>query len=158
MKKMILSLGSNMSDRRLFLQKAAAHVESQVGRVVRRSSVRESEAWGFVAPPFLNQVLEVQTDLSPEQVLAKTQQIERALGRTEKTRYDCQGQPVYSDRPIDIDLLWFEDECRDTPQLILPHPRIPEREFILVLLVELYDNQILPPFTSSFEEMLAYLK
>ena len=76
-----------------------------MGNIVRASSVRESESWGFISHPFLNQVVEVQTALSPEEVLQVTQQVEQDLGRTEKSGRDAQGHPIYHDRTIDIDLL-----------------------------------------------------
>lgn len=157
MKRVVLSLGSNLSERRVFIAKAASAVAEKVGRVLRSSSVRESESWGFASSPFLNQVLEVETTLSPEQVLCATQQIERDLGRTEKSGRDAAGQPVYHDRTIDIDILWFEGETRNNAQLTLPHPHIAQREFILVLLIELFENQIIAPFTMSFVCMLEAL-
>lgn len=155
MKTVVLSLGSNLSDRRLYIEKATVAIEQHVGSVSRRSSVRESASWGFSSHPFLNQVLEVQTSLSPEEVLEATQQIEIDLGRNEKTGRDAQGNPIYHDRTIDIDLLWYEGESREGEKLTLPHPHIAEREFILVLLVELYGNQIIAPFEKSFQEMLS---
>lgn len=147
-------MGSNMLERRNFLEKAAVLVNSRVGHILRQSRIRESESWGFVSNPFLNQVLEVETDLTPEQVLTVTQQIERELGRTEKSGRGADGNPVYHARTIDVDLLWFEGEVRDGEDLTLPHPHVAEREFILVLLAEMYDDRILPPFTCSFREML----
>ncbi len=158
MKRVVLSLGSNISSRRLYIEKATVAVEQRIGSVVRQSSVRESLSWGFTSHPFLNQVLEVQTSLSPEEVLEATQQIEIDLGRNEKTDCDAQGHPVYHDRTIDIDLLWYEGERREGEKLILPHPHIAEREFILVLLIEMYGNQLIAPFEKSFQEMLSDIK
>lgn len=158
MKRVVLSLGSNLSNRRLYIEKATVAIEQRIGLVVRQSSVRESLSWGFTSHPFLNQVLEVQTSLSPEEVLEATQQIEIDLGRDEKTGRDEQGNPVYHDRTIDIDLLWYEGERREGEKLTLPHPHIAEREFILVLLVEIYGSQIIAPFEKSFQEMLPDIK
>ena len=155
MKRVVLSLGSNISNRRLYIEKATAEIEQLVGSVSRRSSVRESLSWGFTSHPFLNQVLEVQTALSPEEVLEVTQQIEIDLGRNEKSGRDAQGHPIYHDRTIDIDLLWYEGEHREGEKLTLPHPHIAEREFILVLLVEIYGNQKITSFEKSFQEMLS---
>ena len=155
MKSVVLSLGSNLADRRSFIERAARELSQRVGNIVRASSVRESESWGFISHPFLNQVVEVQTALSPEEVLQVTQQIEQVLGRTEKSGRDAQRNPIYHDRTIDIDLLWYEGEQREGEKLILPHPHIADREFILVLLVEIYGNQIIAPFEKSFQEMLS---
>lgn len=155
MKSVVLSLGSNLADRRSFIERAGRELSQRVGNIVRASSVRESESWGFISHPFLNQVVEVQTALSPEEVLQVTQQIEQELGRTEKSGRDAQGNPIYHDRTIDIDLLWYEGEHREGEKLTLPHPHIADREFILVLLVEIYGNQIIAPFEKSFQEMLS---
>lgn len=155
MKSVVLSLGSNLADRRSFIERAVRELSQRVGNIVRASSVRESESWGFISHPFLNQVVEVQTALSPEEVLQVTQQIEQDLGRTEKSGRDAQGNPIYHDRTIDIDLLWYEGEHREGEKLTLPHPHIADREFILVLLVEIYGNQIIAPFEKSFQEMLS---
>ena len=155
MKSVVLSLGSNLADRRSFIERAGRELSQRVGNIVRASSVRESESWGFISHPFLNQVVEVQTALSPEEVLQVTQQIEQELGRTEKSGRDAQRNPIYHDRTIDIDLLWYEGEHREGEKLTLPHPHIADREFILVLLVEIYGNQIIAPFEKSFQEMLS---
>lgn len=155
MKSVVLSLGSNLADRRSFIERAGRELSQRVGNIVRASSVRESESWGFISHPFLNQVVEVQTALSPEEVLQVTQQIEQELGRTEKSGRDAQGNPIYHARTIDIDLLWYEGEHREGEKLTLPHPHIADREFILVLLVEIYGNQIIAPFEKSFQEMLS---
>ena len=155
MKSVVLSLGSNLADRRSFIERAGRELSQRVGNIVRASSVRESESWGFSSYPFLNQVVEVQTALSPEEVLQVTQQVEQELGRTEKSGRDAQGNPIYHDRTIDIDLLWYEGEYREGEKLTLPHPHIADREFILVLLVEMYGNQIVAPFEKSFQEMLS---
>lgn len=155
MKSVVLSLGSNLADRRSFIERAARELSQRVGNIVRVSSVRESQSWGFTSHPFLNQVVEVQTALSPEEVLQVTQQIEQELGRTEKSGRDKQGKPIYHDRTIDIDQLWYEGERREGEKLTLPHPHIAERDFILILLVEIYGNQIIAPFEKSFQEMLS---
>lgn len=154
MKSVVLSLGSNLADRRSFIERAGRELSQRVGNIVRASSVRESESWGFQSTPFLNQVLEVHTGFSPEQLLDTTQQIEHDLGRTEKSGRDAQGRPVYHDRPIDIDLLWMEGERREGERLTLPHPHIPQREFLLVLLAELYGDTVFEPFERSFQKML----
>ena len=143
-----------MLKRRLLIEKAAVALSQQVGSVLQASSIRESESWGFQSSPFLNQVLEIQTALSPEEILDITQRIEISLGRTRKSERDDQGRAVYHDRPIDIDLLWYEGEYREGERLTLPHPSIPQRKFLLVLLAELYGDTILEPFGRSFQKML----
>ena len=131
--ELYLSLGSNLGDRELMLNRAIALIGERVGEVQRVSSFIETEPWGFKSKhPFLNAACLVFTTLSPEQCLEATQQIERELGRKRKSR-----NGVYHDRPIDIDLLMYDDLELSTPRLTLPHPRMKEREFVMIPLREI---------------------
>ena len=122
-----LSLGSNLGDRHALLVQAIDLLARRVGRLVRCSSFIETEPWGFQSEhPFLNAVVLMRTDLTPRQLLTETQDIERHLGRTHKS---CQGH--YADRTIDIDILLYGDLRLATPELIIPHPRMCERDFVL---------------------------
>ncbi len=133
---LFLSLGSNIGDREQLLRRAIALIGERVGEVQRVSSFIETEPWGFQSEhPFLNAACMVLTTLSPEQCLEATQQIERELGRTEKSR-----DGIYHDRPIDIDLLLYGDLRLSTPTLTLPHPHMQERDFVMIPLREIYDN------------------
>lgn len=130
-----LGLGSNMGDRRSLLLKACEAIDRRVGHVQRCSSFIETEPWGFVsAHPFLNAVVCVQTDLSPHAVLRVTQSIERSLGRTQKS---VDGS--YHDRPIDIDILLYDDLVVDEPDLKIPHPLMHQRDFVMQPLNEIKD-------------------
>ncbi|MBR4130337.1 MAG: 2-amino-4-hydroxy-6-hydroxymethyldihydropteridine diphosphokinase [Bacteroidaceae bacterium] len=131
--ELYLSLGSNLGDREDMLNRAIALIGERVGEVQRVSSFIETEPWGFKSKhPFLNAACLVLTTLSPEQCLETTQQIERELGRKRKSR-----NGVYHDRPIDIDLLMYDDLELSTPKLTLPHPRMKEREFVMIPLREI---------------------
>ena len=131
--ELYLSLGSNLGDREQMLNRAIALIGERVGEVQRVSSFIETEPWGFKSKhPFLNAACLVLTTLSPEQCLETTQQIERELGRKRKSR-----NGVYHDRPIDIDLLMYDDLELSTPKLTLPHPRMKEREFVMIPLREI---------------------
>ena len=100
-----LALGSNLGDKRANLSRAVSLIRERVGRVVCLSRFYETEPWGYAsANTYLNAVLEVETTLSPQEVLAITQAIERDLGREKKSM-----NRVYFDRPIDIDLLLMDD-------------------------------------------------
>lgn len=154
MKKVILSLGSNLLNREFFIKEATKLINCRVGNVVRSSSMIETESWGFQSHPFLNQILIATTTHSPEEVLEITQGIEHDLGRTEKSGRDETGKPIYHDRTIDIDILIFEGETRNTTTLTIPHPLIANRKFILEPLTELFDDQIIPPFKESFKQLL----
>ncbi len=158
MKRVVLSLGSNVCDRSAFLSKSCELIGYRIGKVVRCSRVYETPAWGFVANPFLNQVVVAETELTPERVLETILQIERELGRTRKSERGQDGAPIYHDRTIDVDILLFEGEVRSTDSLTIPHPLIPQREFVLQPLAELFGTTVVPPYTTSFQKMLSDVK
>lgn len=131
-----LSLGSNLGDRHATMQSAILLLDSQAGTVDRVSSAIETEPWGFEsANKFLNMCVRIITTLSPEQLLATTKDIELQLGRTTKS---VNGQ--YHDRPIDIDILTYDDIHINTPSLTLPHPHMHERDFVMIPLREILDK------------------
>ena len=133
MSRLYLGLGSNLGDRRENIQRAITFIGERIGEVLRVSSFIETEPWGFQSEHcFLNAACLVDTSLTPMQCLRKTQQIERLLGRRKKSR-----EGVYHDRPIDIDLLIYDDLRIQTPTLTLPHPRIEERDFVKIPLEEI---------------------
>ena len=132
-----LSLGSNLGDREQLLRRAIALIDERVGTVQRVSSFIETEPWGFKSEhPFLNAACLVLTTLSPEECLEATQQIERELGRKRKSR-----NGIYHDRPIDIDLLMYDDVKLSTPTLTLPHPHMQERDFVMIPLREIMPSE-----------------
>lgn len=131
-----LSLGSNLGDRHATMQSAILLLGKQAGTVDRVSSAIETEPWGFKsANKFLNMCVRIITPLSPEQLLATTKDIELQLGRTTKS---VNGQ--YHDRPIDIDILTYDDLHINTPSLTLPHPHMHERDFVMIPLREILDK------------------
>jgi 2-amino-4-hydroxy-6-hydroxymethyldihydropteridine diphosphokinase len=124
--------GGNLGDRIALLKSAAMQIREQVGVVLQSSAVYESEAWGFNADQnFLNQVLVVETSLPPEQILQVMRQIETGLGRK---REEEQG---YSSRTMDIDLLFYDQQIIQREDLVVPHPRIHLRKFVLQPLVSI---------------------
>ena len=128
--KVVLGIGGNKGDRASYLAKAREALAKEVA-LISISQVYESEPWGGVATNgnFLNQVLLIQTNLSPLALLQLTQKIEHALGRTREQHW--------GDRTIDIDILYFGDQVSSDPQLTLPHPYLSERRFVLQPLVEI---------------------
>ena len=130
-----LSLGSNLGDRKATMRRAIGLLNERAGSVDRQSSFIETEPWGFESTnKFLNMCVRLLTTLSPEQLLMATKQIERELGRTQKS---VNGQ--YHDRPIDIDILMYDDLQLSTPDLTLPHPHMQEREFVMKPLREILE-------------------
>ncbi len=135
-----LSLGSNLGDRERNLDEAIQHIGKLIGAVVRQSAFLETEPWGFASPNrFLNAAVCVETLLCPRCVLERTQQIEREMGRTRKTPSASQhsASPDYADRPIDIDILLYDDLTVDEPDLVIPHPLMQERDFVMIPLREI---------------------
>ena len=135
MHKLYIGLGSNLGDKEELLHRAIELINERIGSVLRTSSFIETEPMGFQSPnTFLNAACLVDTSLSPMQCLSETQEIERLLGRTQKS---VNGQ--YHDRPIDLDLLMYDDLEMNTPELVLPHPRMQERDFVMIPLSEIKD-------------------
>jgi len=140
--QLFLGLGSNLGDRAENIRKAVLLIQERVGEVVRQSSLIETEPWGFESDHcFLNGVILCETTLTPRQVLRATQKIERELGRKKKTTLLSHLSPLtshlYSDRPIDIDILLYDDLTVNEPDLKIPHPLMHERDFVMIPLREI---------------------
>lgn len=149
--KSYLILGSNSSDKQECLSRAIALLGEMVGEVQAVSSLYESPAWGYESEYlYLNQALLVDTNLSPLALLDITQEIEKMLGRTSKTV-----DGVYLDRPIDIDILYYDDDVVALPQLQIPHPRIYVRRFVLEPLAEIAAAFIDPIKQKSIAQLLS---
>ena len=129
--KVYLGLGSNQGDRNKQLARAIELIGERVGKVIRQSSIIETEPWGFTSGnKFLNCAIFIETELLPRKVLEVTKQIERELGRRDKGM-------AYRDRPIDIDILLYDDITLDEPDLQIPHPLMYERDFVMIPLREI---------------------
>lgn len=134
-----LGLGTNQGDRQSQLQTAIRLIDQRVGTVTRQSHFIDTEPWGFQSEHrFLNAVVLCETVLTPREVLELTQGIERDMGRSHKTTRLPSGMPVYADRPIDIDILFYDDLMVDEPDLKIPHPLMYERDFVMIPLREIY--------------------
>ena len=131
--RVFLGLGSNLGNRQQLLSQACQEIERLIGPIVGQSAFYQSVPWGFSSPnDFLNAVVCCDTELSPRAVLYFTQQIERQLGRTAKSL-----DGIYHDRPIDIDILLFDQLHLVSPDLVIPHPLMLQRDFVLRPLTEL---------------------
>lgn len=128
-----LGLGTNLGDKQKNLNDAIRMLENLVGEVEKVSSVIETEPEGFKSDNmFLNAVVKVRTALSPFEILDITQDVEKSLGRKEKS-----SNGIYHDRVIDIDILLYDDINISTPRLVIPHPRMAQREFVMTPLTEI---------------------
>ena len=134
-----LGLGSNLGQREENILQAYEHIERLIGHIVCQSAFFYSEPWGFQsAHGFVNTAIRVETSLSPFEVLHQTQHIEHLLGKTAEHATIRQSHDVclYQDRPIDIDILLYDNLCMDEPELKIPHPLMQEREFVMIPLRE----------------------
>jgi 2-amino-4-hydroxy-6-hydroxymethyldihydropteridine diphosphokinase len=148
MNEAYLSLGSNEGDRIAWLQKALELLAATCGEIVKISSIYETAAWGLGAQPdFLNMAVLINTDKSPEELLQEIHNIETALGRQRNIKW--------GPRTLDIDILLYNHDIIQTPELKVPHPFLHERRFTLVPLVEIAPRYIHPQLHQTVSELLA---
>jgi 2-amino-4-hydroxy-6-hydroxymethyldihydropteridine diphosphokinase len=139
MRSVTLGLGSNLGDRLATLQRAVDLLVDEHVRVVASSRVWETDPVGPAQPDFLNAVVGADTDLEPLDLLAACQRVEESLGRVRHERW--------GPRTIDIDILLVDDVAIDEPDLTVPHPRMTERAFVMLPLLELDPDPVLPDGT-----------
>ena len=148
MKTAYISLGSNVGDREQQIAAAIQALGARGVRVVRQSSIYSTEPVDVATQSwFLNCVLEIETELMPRQLLRTFKEIENELGR----KYTVRRGP----RVIDIDILLYGSSVVQTPELEIPHPRMTQRRFVLVPLVEIAPAVHHPGENKSAEELLA---
>ncbi|MBP5589332.1 MAG: 2-amino-4-hydroxy-6-hydroxymethyldihydropteridine diphosphokinase [Bacteroidales bacterium] len=147
-----IGLGSNMGDKRQNLKTAINEIDRLAGDVVSRSKIYETAPWGFESPSFFfNMVIEIETTLSPFELLALLLKIEAIMGRK---RIGV----GYSSRPIDLDILFCDDLIISEPKLTIPHPLISERLFVLKPLNDICPTKKHPITHLSVREMLEQCK
>ena len=146
MAKTFIALGGNTGDRLANLLAALERLE-EIMTIERRSAVYET-APKYVTdqPPFFNMVVSGETDLAPEPLLDALKEIEQALGRVEGQRF--------GPRPIDLDILFYDDLQIDTPRLTIPHPRLYERRYVLAPLADIAPTFLHPASGQTIAEML----
>src|SRR5688500_864361 len=141
-----LALGSNLGNRLANLKHAEAALSTQM-ELKEKSHVYETPPWGYKdQPKFLNQVIKVRTYLEPEQLFKHIKRLEVTLGR----RASFQNGP----RLIDIDILFYDDLVLNTPSLVIPHPRLHERGFVLLPLMDIDSGLVHPVNKKSVREMV----
>ena len=145
----LLSLGSNLGDKQKNIEIAYDKIRERIGNIVSVSAFYVSNAVGFQSDNlFVNSVCEVNTDLDIFTVVAITQEIEKEIGREEKSCND-----VYSDRLIDIDILLVDNLIFESPELIIPHPKMHLREFVLVPMCDIAPDVVHPVLGKSMREL-----
>src|ERR1043165_9082717 len=129
-KDIFLLIGSNSGDRLNQLKKASDFIRKEIGTPIVKSKIYETAPWGKTNQPhFLNQAIKIESALSPNELIIEVQRIEQKLGRTRIERW--------GERSIDIDIIYYEDKIIDNLDLIVPHPHLTERRFVLIPLTEI---------------------
>ena len=147
MNKTYLLLGSNMGNSQKQLSKAILNIEKKIGKVKRRSGIYQTAAWGKTdQPDFLNQVVIAETILEPAETMQTILAIEKKMGRIRTQKNDP--------RIIDIDILFFDKQIINEKDLVVPHPAIQLRRFVLVPLNELSPNLVHPILKKSIHQLL----
>lgn len=151
MKGIYLILGSNLGDKFLSVQKAANIIRKRLGIIEAESAIYETEPWGYSKQPnFLNKVIKLNTHFPPEELLKQLKSIESELGRMPKERW--------KERLIDIDILYYGEKIVNTENLVIPHPEIANRKFVLIPMNELAPEETHPVNGKTQRQMLEECK
>ncbi len=159
----MLLLGGNLGDTRALLRESVGLIARRVGRVVSCSSELESEPWGFgdcTTAKFVNQAVWVECEMSEEELLDVTQQIEIEVGRERdvERREKSERGELYASRRIDIDIIFYGERLYRSDRLVIPHPLLQQREFVLRPIVEIAPEWRHVVLGVSCRELLAELE
>ncbi len=144
-----LCIGGNLGEREANLEEAGDFIDFNLGDVVATSGIYESEPWGMTdVPSFLNQVVQIRSELSNEELMQEIQELEEFFGRERS----AQG---YVSREMDVDILFIDQEIIETDTLRVPHPRMAERRFVLTPMAEIAPELIHPELKKNIQELLA---
>jgi 2-amino-4-hydroxy-6-hydroxymethyldihydropteridine diphosphokinase len=158
-----LLIGGNQGDRHALIEQATVLIQKRIGTVVAVSKVYETEPWGEFDVPqqnFLNRALLVETQMAAHDVLREALAIEKELGRERLSSGGdaTEEHRVYHSRPMDIDIIFYDDAVIDTAELTIPHPRMQLRRFVLEPLAEIMPDYRHPRLGKSVRELLEELR
>ncbi len=146
MSKVYFSIGSNKGNRSQLINEAIDKIDISIGKVEQKSSIYETQSWGFKSNNFFNVCLLIESSLSVESIFNKILKIEKDMGRLKSGN-------KYSDRCIDIDILFVEDIIVNNKNLIIPHPRLHLRKFVLTPMLDIAPDLIHPILNKSIKQL-----
>lgn len=153
MVRSFILFGSNQGDKKGLLEQACTLINKRCGMLVERSSNYMTEPWGFETKEwFLNALLVVETELEPDALMDELLSIEAELGRVRHPEKEG-----YSDRTVDLDILYYGDRIVHTDKVTIPHPRLHLRKFALMPLCELVPDFLHPELNISQKQLLEKL-
>lgn len=147
MRKIYLSIGSNKGNRYSFIKEALRLIRKDIGKVILMSKIYETKSWGFQSDDFLNICIMIKSELLPSELLNKLKIIEERIGRIKNSTKILA-------REIDIDILFYSDKIVDYEDLIIPHPRLHLRNFVLYPLNDIASDFIHPILLKPINELL----
>lgn len=148
----LLCIGGNIGDRMVNMDEARMFISFNFGEIQQCSSVKETAPWGMPenTPPFLNQVILIETTLTPDQLWIEIEELEMYFGRE-------RGGEGYKNREMDVDILSYNNEIIETEHVQTPHPRMHERLFVLDLMKEVVPDFVHPTLHKTLDELRANL-
>ena len=151
MQDIYLLLGSNLGDSKKYISDAIRLIKAEIGAVISASSLYQTAAWGKIdQPDFINQIINIQSDSDPKQLLNKIIVLEKILGR--------QRIEKWGSRTIDIDILFYGNMIINEPDLVIPHPQLHNRRFTLMPLMELAPDFVHPILNQTISTLFESLK